>query len=86
LKLRQDFLKNPPEQTQIYHENLRRAPKHDSNRLIWPDVYGTRERRLGFPLGTRFFHRITADEMFELWLVKTDAGVKIVWARVNPFN
>lgn len=89
LKLRQDFLKHPPEQTRIYQANLRRAPKRqttDPNRLIWPDVYGTRERRLGFPLGTRFFHRITADEMFELWLVKTDTGMKIVWVRVYPFN
>lgn len=89
LKLRQAFLKNPPEQTRIYQENLRHARKKepsDSNRLIWPDLYGTRERRLGFPRGTRFFHRITADEMFELSLVKTDTGMKIVSARVYPFN
>ena len=89
LKLRQNFLKNPPEQTPIYLENVRRSSKketNDKNRLIWPDVYGTRERMLGFPKGTRFFHRITADEMFELSLVKTDAGMKIVSARMYPFN
>ncbi len=89
LKLRQDFLKNAPEQTPIYQANLRHAGKKettDLNRLIWPDVYGTRERRLGFPLGTRFFHRITADEMFELSLVKTETGMKIVSVRVYPFN
>lgn len=89
LKLRKDFLKNPPEQTRIYRENSRRARKKetvDPNRLIWPDVYGTREFRLGFPRGTRFFHRITADEMFELSLVKTDTGMKIVSVRVYPFN
>lgn len=88
LKLRQDFLKNPPEQTRIFKENLRHASRKETtdNRLILPDVYGTRESRLGFPVGTRFFHRITSDEMFELSLVKTDTGVKIVWARVYPFN
>ena len=85
LILRQRFIKNPPESTRIYQQNLRRA-SDKGDRRIQPDVYGTRETRLGFPLGTRFFHRLTADSMFELWLVKTDAGIKITWARVYPFN
>jgi hypothetical protein len=90
LMLRQRFLKHPPEQTSIYKENLRRAEKEQrtirKEGLIWPQVYGTDQSLLGFPKGTRFFHRITADSMFELSLVKTDQGVKIVWARVYPFN
>lgn len=89
LILREQFLKHPPEQTPIYQENLRLASneqKTRSTRLIWPHVYGTDESRLGFPKGTRYFHRITADSMFELWFVKTTSGMKIVWAQVYPFN
>ena len=89
LILRQRFLKDPPEHTSTYRENLRQAAneqKATTNRLIWPHVYGTEEGRLGFPKGTRFFHRITADSLFELWLVKSDKGMKIVWAQVYPFN
>ena len=84
LMLRPHLLKDPPEQTRIYQDNLRQAPRNTE--LTWPSVYGTEESRLGFPKGTRFFRRLTADSMFELWLVKTDAGMKIVWARVYPFN
>lgn len=89
LMLRQHFLKHPPEQTRIYKDNLLQAAKEHRARkegLRWPHVYGTEESRLGFPKGTRFFHRITADSMFELWFVKTDKGIKISWARVYPFN
>lgn len=89
LMLRQRFVKHPPEQTRIYQENLRRATNEQKTRhtgLIWPHVYGTDESRLGFPKGTRFFHRITADSLFELWFVKTDNAIKIVWAQVYPFN
>ena len=89
MMLRQRFLKHPPEQTRIYQENLRRASNEHEGRktgLIWPHVYGTGESRLGFPKGTRFFHRITADSMFELSMVKTDNGIRIVWASVYPFN
>lgn len=52
----------------------------------WPNVYGTEEARLGFPKGTRFFHWITGDSLFELWIVKSENGMKIVWAQVYPFN
>lgn len=89
MMLRQRFLKHPPEQTRIYQENLRRAPNENAGRktgLIWPHVYGTEQSRLGFPKGTRFYHRITADSMFELSFVKTNSGIKIVWAQVYPFN
>ena len=89
LLLRQHFLKHPPEQTRIYQENFRLASNEQKARktgLIWPHVYGTNESRLGFPKGTRFFHRTTADSMFELSFVKTDTGIKIVWAQVYPFN
>lgn len=89
LMLRQHFLRHPPEQTRIYQENFRSASNEQKTRrtgLILPHVYGTNESRLGFPKGTRFFHRNTADSMFELNFVKTDAGIKIVWAQVYPFN
>lgn len=87
--LRQRFLKEPPEQTRIYQENLRLASNEHTARktgLIRPHVYGTDKSRLGFPIGTRFFHRITADSMFELSFVKTDNGIKIIRAIVYPFN
>lgn len=89
LLLRQHFLKHPPEQTPIYRENFRLAANELRTRktgLILPHVYGTDEARLGFPKGTRYFHRLTADSLFELWFVKTDQGVKLVWAQVYPFN
>lgn len=84
--LRRQFLKDPPERTRIYRENSLPASNKEPARLMWPDVDVARESRLGFPTGTRFFHRLTADSLFELWLVKTDAGIRIVWARVYPFN
>ena len=89
LMLRQYFLEHPPEKTRIYQENFRLPSNEQKTRrtgLILPHVYGTDEARLGFPKGTRFFHRITADGMFELWFVQTDQGIKITWARVYPFN
>lgn len=85
LILRGRFLKNPPERTDIYQENLRHASVN-ATRSIQPDVSSAPESMLGFPKGTRFFHRLTADSLFELWLVKTDRGMKIAWARVYPFN
>jgi hypothetical protein len=84
--LRRRFLTHPPEQTRIFRENLRQAANKEPGRLMWPDVDVARESRLGFPAGTRFFHRLTADSLFELWLVKTDTGIRVVWARVYPFN
>lgn len=89
LMLRQYFLKHPPEQTRIYQQNFRLVSNEQKTRksgLILPQLYGTDEARLGFPKGTRFFHRLTADGMFELSFVKTDSGIKIVWAQVYPFN
>lgn len=89
MMLRQRFLKHPPEQTRTYRENLRRALNEHTGRktgLIWPHVYGTEQSRFGFPKRTRFYHRITADSMFELSFVKTDSGIKIVSASVYPFN
>ena len=89
LVLRQQFLKHPPEETRIYQENLRSAPpeqKARNNQLIWPHIYGTEQSRFGFPRGTRFFNRLTADSLFELSFVKTESGIKIVWAQVYPFN
>jgi hypothetical protein len=75
LMLRQHFLKHPPNEQWTRNTGL-----------IWPHVYGSEEARPGFPKGTRFFHRITADSMFELSFVKTEQGFKIVWAQVYPFN
>ena len=86
LILRRRFIKNPPEHTRIYRENLRRAGNEGKTTNNRPQVYGTEESRLGFPRGTRFFHLITGDSLFELSLVKSDNGMKIVWAQVYPFN
>ena len=86
LVLRRQFLKEPPEHTRTYRENLRQSANKDPGRLMWPDVDVARESRFGFPSGTRFFHLLTADSLFELSLVKTDSGIRIVWARVYPFN
>jgi hypothetical protein len=74
----------------IFRQHLLKHPPNEQwtrkTGLIWPNVYGTEEARLGFPKGTRFFHRITGDSLFELWIVKSENGMKIVWAQVYPFN
>jgi hypothetical protein len=75
LMFRQHFLQHPPNEQWTRNTGL-----------IWPYVYGSQEARPGFPKGTRFFHRITADSMFELSFVKTEQGFKIDWAQVYPFN
>ena len=89
MMLRERFLKHPPEQTRTYQKNLRQSSSEYTGRregLIWPNVYGTEQSLFGFPKGTRFFHRITADSMFELSFVKTNGGIKIRRAIVYPFN
>ena len=89
--LREDFLKHPPERTGTYKENLRppsnkRAIKARAGRSGYVSFFAVREPRLGFPPGTPFYHTRTSDSLFELWMVKTDKGMRLVWARVYPFN
>jgi hypothetical protein len=42
--------------------------------------------RAGFPEGTRFFRLRTTPEFFDLTLVRTDGGMKLVWAKVYLFD
>ena len=42
--------------------------------------------RTGFPEGTRFFRLRTSPEIFDLTLVSTGEGMKIVWAKIYVFG
>lgn len=82
--LRNDFLKNPPEETRLYKENLRLAPEGEGGRRQ-NDLAGVAVSELDSPKEIRF-RLLTKPEFFELSLVKTDSGVKIVWVEVYPYN
>ena len=80
--MREQLEKHPPEKTEIFRENLRawlaRRPVEA--------VYVQTSDWPGFPVGTRFFRLRTTPEFFDLTLVKTGAGMKIVWAIVYLYN
>jgi len=80
--MRQRFVKQPPEQTERYGENVREWAAKEPEEAVyiqtgdWP----------GFPKGTRFFRLRTTPEFFDLTLVRTGEGMKVVRATVYPFN
>ena len=80
--MREHLDKHPPEKTEIFRENLRawlaRRPVEA--------VYVQTSDWPGFPVGTRFFRLRTTPEFFDLTLVKTGGGMKIVWAIVYLYN
>jgi hypothetical protein len=82
--LRDDFLKNPPEETRLYEENLRRAPE-DEGAKKQNALGGIAVSELDSPKEIQFY-LLTKPEFFELTLVRTDSGVKIVWVKIYPYN
>lgn len=85
--MRERFAKQPPEQTELYQEHIREwAAKEAARNDSSPDVYVETGGWYGFPKGTRFFRLRTVPQLFDLMLVRTDEGMKIVWASVYPFN
>lgn len=81
--MRERFMKHPPEQTERYRENMRAWVTKES--LRDPGVY-VQTGLLGFPKGTRFFRLRTMPPLFDLTVVRSDNGMKLVWASVYPFN
>lgn len=85
--MRTRFQQNRPEESQAYRENIGAwTPVELEQKQPKPYLSITSQEQSGFPPGTHFFHVITKPELFELTLVKTEAGVKVIWARVYPFN
>ena len=85
--MRERFAKHPPEQTELYQENMRAwATKESERNISRPAVYVQTGDWYGFPKGTRFFRLRTVPQLFDLTLVRTDEGMKLVWASVYPFN
>ena len=80
--MRERLVKQRPEQTERYRENVRAWAAAEPEEAVyvetgdWP----------GFPKGTRFFRLRTTPEIFDLTLVRTAEGMKVVWATVYPFN
>ena len=80
--MRERFVKQPPERTRRYRENVRAWAAEEPEEA----VYVQTGDRYGFPQGTRFFRLRTAPQLFDLTLVSTGGGMKVVWAAVYPFN
>jgi hypothetical protein len=84
--MRNRFQRNPPEGSAAYLENLGDVDFSDPNLQPRPYLSIESQERSGFPAGTHFFNVITKPQLFELTLVKTGEGMKIIWARVYPYN
>lgn len=80
--MRDRFGKHSPEEAERYRENVRAWMAKEPEEPVYIQ---TGERR-GFPDDTRFFRLRTSPEIFDLTLVRTGGGMKIVWAKVYVFN
>jgi hypothetical protein len=80
--MRERFVKHPPEETERYRENVRAWMAKEPEEAVYIQTGGRR----GFPEGTRFFRLRTSPEIFDLTLVRTGEGMKIVWAKVYVFD
>lgn len=79
--MRERFVKRPPEETERYRENVRAWMAKEPEEAVYIQPGGRR----GFPDDTRFFRLRTSPEIFDLTLVRTGVGMKIVWATVYVF-
>ena len=85
--LREDFLRKPPEKTSNYRANLKANPKDEGGiEQTRAPTYQIDESKLTLPPAPRFYNPRTIPAIFELKLVTTDAGMKIVWATVYPYK
>ena len=80
--MRERFMKHPPEEAERYRENVRAWMAKEPEEAVYVQTGGRR----GFPNDTRFFRLRTSPEIFDLTLVRTDEGMKVVWATVYPWN
>ena len=80
--MRARFVKHPPEEAERYRENVRAWTAGEPEEAVYIQTGG----RTGFPKGMRFFRLRTSPEIFDLTLVRTGEGMKIVWARVYVFG
>ena len=80
--MRERFAKHPPEQTEQYQENVRAWATEKPEEPVYIQTGG----RYGLPTGTRFFRLRTAPQLFDLTLVRTGEGMKLVWAKVYLFD
>lgn len=80
--MRERFAHHPPEETERYRENVRAWVAAEPEEAVYIQTGAW----AGFPEGTRFFRLRTTPEFFDLTLVRTDEGMKVVWARVYLFN
>lgn len=83
--MRQRFKQNPPEQTALYKERIGQFLER------YPDIMKvfalvSSQTVSGFPPQTRFFNIITEAPFFELRLAQTHQGMKIIFARMYPYN
>ena len=80
--MRERFSEHPPEQTELYRENIRAWVREEPEEAVYIQTGGG----YGLPAGTRFFRLRTAPQLFDLTLVKTGKGMKLVWAKVYIFD
>lgn len=80
--MRERFVKQPPEQTERYRDNVRAWTAQEPEEAVYVQTGAW----YGYPEGTRFFRLRTAPQLFDLTLVRTGQGMKLVWATVYPFN
>jgi hypothetical protein len=80
--MRARLVKYPPEQTERYRENVRAWAAKEPDEAVYVQTGDWS----GFPQGTRFLRLRTAPQLFDLTLVGTGEGMKVVWATVYPFN
>jgi hypothetical protein len=80
--MRERFSEHPPEQTEQYRENVRAWVREEPEEAVYIEPEG----RYGLPAGTRFFRLRTSPQFFDLTLIRTGKGMKLVWAKVYVFD
>jgi hypothetical protein len=83
--LRAQFNRQPPESSATYHQRIG-AFIDPSRKVMQAEVQVSPQSESGFPPQTRFFNIITAAPFFELRLVRTADGLKIVFAKVHSYK
>lgn len=80
--MRESFFEHPPEQTGRFRENVRAWAMKEPEEAVYVETEG----RYGLPVGTRLFRLRTSPQLFDLTLVRTGEGMKLVWAKVYVFD
>jgi hypothetical protein len=80
--MRERFAEHSPEQTERYRENVRAWAAKEPEEAVYIETEG----RYGLPAGTRFFRLRTSPQLFDLTLIRTGQGMKLVWAKVYVFD